>query len=127
MYTDTCIIPNPHSGLFPPQTHVGKLGSELPLPKEEACSDASVPWCYFAVSENNSATDQEKPCLKSVARYSDAILRGMLGHNVACAQRAYTLLLPSTQTQQFPFLQTIHNYKEKYYHTREIIVVSMKM
>ena len=27
----------------------------------------SVPWCCFAVSENNSATDQEKPSLKSVA------------------------------------------------------------
>ena len=69
-----------HSGLFPPQTHVGKLGNELALPgagqrKEEACSGANVPWCYFAVPENNSATDQEKPSLKSVARYSDAILR----------------------------------------------------
>ena len=62
-----------------PQTHVGKLGNELALPgavqrKEEACSGANVPWCYFAVSENNSATDQEKPHLKSVAR-SDAILK----------------------------------------------------
>ena len=34
--------------------------------KEEVCSGANVPWCYFAVSENNSATDQEKPSLKSV-------------------------------------------------------------
>ena len=77
LYTDACIIPilrPTHSGLFPPQTHVGKLGNELALPgavkrKEEACSSANVLWCYFAVSENNSATDQEKPSLKSLARF----------------------------------------------------------
>ena len=75
LYTDACIIPilHPtHSGLFPPQTHVGKLGNVFALPgavqrKEEACSGANVTWCYSAVSENNSATDQEKPGLKSVA------------------------------------------------------------
>ena len=75
LYTDACIIPilHPrHSGLFPPQTHVGKLGNVFALPgavqqKEEACSGANVIWCYYAVSENNSASDQEKPGLKSVA------------------------------------------------------------
>ena len=82
LYTDACIIPilHPtHSGLFPPQTHVGKLGNVFALlgavqRKEEACSGANVTLCYSAVSENNSATDQEKPSVKSVARYSDAIL-----------------------------------------------------
>ena len=54
-----------HSGLFPPQTHVGKLGNTLALPgavqrKEEACSGANVPSCYFAGLENNSATDRKK-------------------------------------------------------------------
>jgi carbon monoxide dehydrogenase subunit G len=34
----------------------------------------NVPWCYFAVSENNGATNHEIPGLKSVARCSDAIL-----------------------------------------------------
>ena len=52
--------------------HVLILGNNFALPgavqqKEEACSGANVHWCYFAVSENNSATDQEKPSLKSVA------------------------------------------------------------
>ena len=39
----------------------------------------------------------------------------------------YELLQGNHVVIQFPFLQTIHNYKEKYYHMREIIVVSMKM
>ena len=43
--------------------------------KEEAYCAATIPWCYFAVSENNYATNQEIPGLKSVARCSDAILR----------------------------------------------------
>ena len=61
-----------HIGIFPTPTHVLKLGNEFALQgvdqrKEEACSGANVPWCYLAVSEKNSATDQEKPSLKSVA------------------------------------------------------------
>ena len=53
------------SALFPPQKHVAKLGNELALPgvvqrKEEACSGANVPSCYFAGLENNSATDRKK-------------------------------------------------------------------
>jgi len=51
----------------------------------------------------------------------------MLGHNVAGAQRAYTLILSSTQMSQFLFLQIIHYNKENYLHMREIIVVPMKM
>ena len=66
------------SVLFPP--HACKLGNDLALQgavwrKEEACSGANVPWCYFAVSETTCATNQEIPGLKSVARCSDAILR----------------------------------------------------
>jgi hypothetical protein len=66
--------------LLPPTPRVGKLGNDL-APQgavrrmEEACSGANVPWCYFAVSEITSATNQEIPGLKSVARCSDAILR----------------------------------------------------
>ena len=65
------------SVLFPP--HACKLGNDLALQgavwrKEEACSGAHVPRCYFAVSENNCATNQEIS-RKSVARCSDAILR----------------------------------------------------
>ena len=43
------------SVLFPPAPHVGKLGNDL-VPqgavrrKEEACSGANVPCCYFDVS-----------------------------------------------------------------------------
>ena len=66
--------------LFPPLPRVSKLGNDLAPKgavrrKEEACSGANVPWCYFAVSENNCATNQEIPGLKSVARCSEAILR----------------------------------------------------
>ena len=51
---DACIIPilqPTHSGLFPPQTHVGKLANTLAPPgavqrKEEACSGANV-FCRF--------------------------------------------------------------------------------
>ena len=58
---------------------------------------------YFDVSENHCATDQEIPGLKSVARCSDAILRAhaymrMRCIRIACAPRAYTLLLSSTRT-----------------------------
>ena len=74
LYTGACtnpILHSAHIGVFPPQTHVLKLGNDFALPgavqrKEEACSGANVPCCYFAVSENNCATDQEKPGLKSV-------------------------------------------------------------
>ena len=60
-----------HIGIFPPQTHILKLGNEFALPgavqqQERACCGANVHWCYFAVSENNSHTDQEKPSVKSV-------------------------------------------------------------
>ena len=99
VYTDACVVASlqlAQSVLFPPAPLVGKLGNDLGAvrPKEEACSGASVPWCYFAVSEITCATNQEIPGLKSVARCSDAILRRM--HNVACAPRAYTLLLSSS-------------------------------
>ena len=67
------------SALFPPAPRDGKIGNDLAPQgavrrKEEACSGANVPWCYFAVSENNCVTNQEIPALKSVARCSDAIL-----------------------------------------------------
>ena len=60
-YTDACIVAGLHparSGLLPPQARVGKLGNDLAHPgavqqKEEACSGANVPWCYFAVLEYN--------------------------------------------------------------------------
>jgi hypothetical protein len=43
------------SVLFPPSPRVGKLGNVLApqggvRQKEEACSGANGPWCYFAVS-----------------------------------------------------------------------------
>ena len=71
---------------------------------------------YFAVSEYNCGTDQEIPGLKSVARCSDAILGRM--HTCACdaygllVHLAHTLCFSHLHGQQFPFLQTIHNYKE---------------
>ena len=82
-YTDACVVDSlqlAQSVLFPPPPLVGKLGNDLAPQgavrrKETACSDANVPWCYFAVSENNCATNQEIPGLKAVARCSDAILR----------------------------------------------------
>jgi len=40
----------------------------------------------------------------------------MLGHNVAGAQHAYTLILSSTQMQEFLCLQIIHYNKETYKH-----------
>jgi len=78
LYTDAYIIAilHPtHNRLFPPQTQVGKLGNELPLPgavqqKEEVCCGANVQRSYsvpFAVC-------------KSVALYSDAILKGHFTH-----------------------------------------------
>ena len=68
------------SVLFPPPPLAGKLGIDhapqgAVRRKEEVCSGANVPWCYFAGSENNCATNQEIPGLKSVARCTDAILR----------------------------------------------------
>ena len=80
---DACVVASlqlAQSVLFLPQARVAKLGNDL-APQgavqrmEEACSGAHVPWCYFVVSENNSATNQEIPGLKSVGRCSDAILR----------------------------------------------------
>jgi hypothetical protein len=68
------------SVLFPPAPRVGKLGNDVAPQgavrrKEEPCSGANLPWCYFAVSETTCATNQEIPGLKSVARCSDAILK----------------------------------------------------
>ena len=82
-YTDGYVVASlqlAQSVLFPPPPRIGKLGNDLAPQgavqrKEEACSGANVPFCYFAVSENNSATNQEIPGLKSVARCSDAILK----------------------------------------------------
>ena len=82
-YTDACVVASlqlARSVLSPPQAGVAKLGNDLAPQgavrrKEEVCCGANVPWCYFAVSENISATNQEIPALKSVARCSDAILR----------------------------------------------------
>ena len=82
-YTDACVVSGlqlAQSVLFPPPLRDVKLGNDL-APQgavrrnEAACSGANIPWCYFAVSENNSATNQEIPGLKSMARCSDAILR----------------------------------------------------
>ena len=82
-YTDACVVASLQlawSVLFPPLPRVGRLGNDLAFQgavprKEDACSGATVPWCYFAVLEYNSATNQEIPGLKLVARCSDAILR----------------------------------------------------
>ena len=83
LITGACVVASlqlAQSVLFPPAPRVGKLGNDLAPQgaarrKEEACSGANVPWCYFAVSETTCATNQEIPGLKSVARCSDAILR----------------------------------------------------
>ena len=80
VYTDACVVASlqlAQSVLFPPAPRVGKLGNDVRR-KEEECSGANVPWCYFSVSENNYATNQEIAGLKSVARCSDAILRAHL-------------------------------------------------
>ena len=78
-FTGACVVASlqlAQSVLFPPAPRVGKLGNDLAPQgavvrrKEEACSGANVPWCYFAVSGNNSATNQEIPGLKAVARVS---------------------------------------------------------
>ena len=91
LITGACVVASlqlAQSVLFPPAPRVGKLRNDR-APKGavrrklEACSSANVPWCYFAVSENKSATNQEIPGLKSVARCSDAFLGRM--HKVACA------------------------------------------
>ena len=68
------------ASFFPPGPHVGKLGNDLAPQgavrrKEEECSSANVPCCYFAVSEITCGINQEIPGLKSVARCSDAISR----------------------------------------------------
>ena len=68
------------ASFFPPAPRVCKLGNDFASQgaarrKEEACSGANIPWCYFAVSETTCAINQEIPGLNSVARYSDAILR----------------------------------------------------
>ena len=64
-YTDACVVASlqlAQSVLFPPPPRVGKLGNDLAPQgavrrKEEACSGANIPRYYFAVSENNCATD----------------------------------------------------------------------
>ena len=81
--TGACVVASlqlAQSVLFPPAPRVGKLGIDLAHQeavrrKEEACSGANVPRCYFAVSEITCAANQEIPGLKSVERCSDAILR----------------------------------------------------
>jgi len=40
-------------------------------------SAQTFPLCYFAVPENNSATDQKKPSLKSVHVVHNAILSAL--------------------------------------------------
>ena len=83
LITGTCVVTSlqlAQSVLFPPAPRVSILRNDLAPQgaawrKEEACSGANVPFCYFAVSENNSATNQELPGLKSVPRCSDDILR----------------------------------------------------
>ena len=70
--TGTCVVAIlqlAQSVLFPPAPHVAKLGNDLAPQgvvrrKEEACSGANVPWCYFEVSETTCATNQEIPGLK---------------------------------------------------------------
>ena len=52
----------------------------------------------------------------------------MLGHNVACVQRAYTLLLSSTR--KVPIFEAVpifanHTYKHKYYHICEKIGINL--
>ena len=83
LITGACVVASlqlAQSVLFPPAPRVGKLGNDLAPKgavrrKEEACSGTNVPWCYFDVSETTCATNQEIPGLKSVVRFSDAILR----------------------------------------------------
>ena len=83
LVTGACVVASlqlAQSALLPPAPLAGKLGNDLAPQgavrrKEEPCSGANVPWCYFAVSETTCATNQEIPGLKSVARCSDAILR----------------------------------------------------
>ena len=83
LITGACVVASgqlAQSVLFSPAPRVGKLGNDLAPQgavrrKQEVCSGANVPWCYFAVSETTCATNQEIPGLKSVARCSDAILR----------------------------------------------------
>jgi len=48
------------SRLFSSKCDVGKLGNEL--------AQLRSPWCYFTLPENNCATDQKNPGLKSVVR-----------------------------------------------------------
>ena len=82
-YTDAFVIASlqlARSVLHPQQAGIAKLGNALAPQgvvqrKKEACSGVNVPWCYFKVSENNPAINQEIPGLKTVARCSDAILR----------------------------------------------------
>ena len=82
-YIDACVIAGLQlllSVLFPPPLRVVKLGNDLApqgaVQRNMAeCSGPNIPWCYFAVSENNSAKNQGLPGLKSVACCSDAILR----------------------------------------------------
>ena len=79
--TGACVVASlqlAQSVLFRPAPRVGKLGKDHAPPRggsEEACSEANVPWYYFAFSEIACATNQEIPGLKSVARCSDATLR----------------------------------------------------
>ena len=83
LVTGACVVASlqlAQSALLPPAPLAGKLGNDLAPQgavrrKEEACSGANVPWCYFDVSETTCATNPEIPGLKSVACCSDAILR----------------------------------------------------
>jgi hypothetical protein len=71
LITGACVVASlqlAQSVLFPPAPRIGKLGNDLAPQgavrrKEEACSGANVPWCYFAVSEITCATNQEIPGL----------------------------------------------------------------
>ena len=71
LITGACVVANlqlAQSVLFPPAPRPEKLGNDL-VPqgaarrKEEVCSGANVPWCYFDVSETTCATNQEIPGL----------------------------------------------------------------
>ena len=65
LITGACVIASlqlAQSVLFPPAPRVGKLGNDLAPQgaarrKEEGSYGANIPWCYYAVSENNSATN----------------------------------------------------------------------
>jgi hypothetical protein len=65
---------------FPPLPCACKLGNDLSPQgvvrrKEEACSGANVPWCYFAVSENNCVTNQHLPSHTFLVNYCVCAVR----------------------------------------------------